>query len=134
MTGLDAHNNDFAKTTAYLASFVQHGEGRGRKISAFHAQGSCGGRHGGQFGRGSRSRGSCNGRGGLSGRGDGSGRGAKTDISARPYTDQEWALLRYNDKGKLFALRNKVELRKVDAAEISRIMVPEIGTIILGKG
>ena len=47
MTCSDAHKNDFDKMTAYLASFVQHGKGGGRKISAFHGQGSGGGRHGG---------------------------------------------------------------------------------------
>ena len=64
MTGLDAHKNDFAKTTAYLASFVQHGNEGGGKISAFHAQGSGGGLHGGRFGCGGRVRGGHKGRGG----------------------------------------------------------------------
>ena len=57
VTGLDAHKNYFVKTTAYLASFVQHGKGGGRKISGFHAQGSGGRRHRGCLGRGVRSRG-----------------------------------------------------------------------------
>ena len=52
VTSSDAHKNNFAKMTAYLDSFVEHGKGGGRKISAFHAQGSGGGRHRGQFGHG----------------------------------------------------------------------------------
>ena len=32
VTSLDAHKNDFSKMSAYLASFVQHGKGRGQKI------------------------------------------------------------------------------------------------------
>ena len=31
MTDSDDHKNDFVKTTAYLASFVQHGKGRRSK-------------------------------------------------------------------------------------------------------
>ena len=57
VTGLDAHKNDFVKTTAYLDSFVQHGKGGGQKISELHAQGSGGGRHRVCLGRGVRSRG-----------------------------------------------------------------------------
>ena len=49
VTGSDAHKNYFEKTVAYLDSFVQHGKGGGRKISSFHAQGSSGGRHGGEI-------------------------------------------------------------------------------------
>ena len=74
MTGSDAHKNDFAKTTAYFASFVQHGKGRGQKISAFNAQIS-GDR---RFGCGGRVRGVFNARGVRGGRGGGRGRGKKT--------------------------------------------------------
>ena len=45
VTGSGAHKNDFAKTMAYLASFVQHGKEGGQKISVFHAQVSGGGLH-----------------------------------------------------------------------------------------
>ena len=62
VTGLDSHKNDFAKALAYLASFLQHDKGGGRKISGFYAQGSVGERHGGCFGRGGRNIGGCNGR------------------------------------------------------------------------
>ena len=70
VNGSDAHKNDFAKTTAYLASFVQHSKGGGCKISAFHATGD-GGRHGGRFGHGGSGKGGRGGRGGRSGRGGG---------------------------------------------------------------
>ena len=83
MNGSDAHKNNFTKTTEYLASFVQHGKGRGRKISAFHAQDSIYGRHGGCFGRDGRVREGHNGKGGQCGRGGSGGREAKSDISAR---------------------------------------------------
>ena len=107
VTGLDTHKNDFVKTTAYLASFVQHSKGGGLKISVFHAQGSGGGFHRGRFSRGGRDGGGCNGRVGRGGCGCGGGRGAKPDICAISYTDQEWALLSYDDKGKVFALCDK---------------------------
>ena len=44
--------------------------------------------------------------------------GAKPDISIRSYTDQEWALLSYNEKGEVFALRDKYERQKINAVEI----------------
>ena len=115
VNGSDAHKNDFPKMTAYLASFVQHGKGRGQKFSAFHSQSSGGRRHGGRFSRG---RGGCGFRGVRGGRGGGGSRGAKPYISTISYNDKERALLSYDEKGKVFALRNKYEPRKINAVEI----------------
>ena len=81
VTGLDAHNNNFSKMTAYLASFVQYGRGGGQKISSFHAQGCGGGRPRGSFGCGGHRRGGRNCRGGQGGRGGSCDRGAKPDIA-----------------------------------------------------
>ena len=65
-------------------------------ISAFHAQGSGGKLHRGRIGCCGRGR---RGQGGHAGSG---GRGEKPNISAKSYTDQEWALIRYKEKGKVF--------------------------------
>ena len=129
VTGSYAHKNDFAKTTAYLASFVQHSKGGGRKISEFYAQGSGGGRHRGCFGRGIHGRGGCNVIGGQVVRRDIGVSGAKPDINFRSYTDQEWALLSFNEKWKLFALCNKAEPRKINAVKISEVSIAKIATI-----
>ena len=61
----------------------------------------------GLFGSGGRSRGGCNDIGGLVRHGGSGGRGDKPDISAISYTDQEQALLSYDEKGKLLDLRDK---------------------------
>ena len=63
------------KKMAYLSSFVQHGKGGGQKISAFHSQGSGGGRLRRLFVHGGRIRGGHNGKGGKGGRGGSGGRG-----------------------------------------------------------
>ena len=133
VTGLDAHKNDFAKTMEYLASFVQHGKGRVRNISAFHAQGSSGRRHGGIFGHGGRSGGGSGGRGGRGGCGCGIGRGPKPNISARSNTDQEWYRISYDEKGKVFALHNKAEPRMINEIDISEFSVDKIAKIAAGQ-
>ena len=89
VTGSDDHKNYFAKKTAYLASFVQHGNIGDQKIYAFHAQGSGGGRYRGCFGRGVRGRGGYNDIGGQYRHGGSGVRGTKPYISAISYTDQE---------------------------------------------
>ena len=129
VTILDAHQNDFAKTTAYLASFVQRGKGGGQKIYAFHAQGSVGGRHRRRFGCSGRGRGGRNRRGVHGVRGGSGDRGGKPDIAAISYTYQEWALLRYDYKGKVFALRDKAKPRKINAVEISEASISKIAKI-----
>ena len=97
-----------------MASFVQHGKGGGEKISAFHDQGSGEGRLRGRFGC---NRVVCNGRGGRGGRGGSDGRGDKPDIATRSHIHQEWALISYDEKVKVFALRNKAEPRKINVME-----------------
>ena len=57
--------------------------------------------------------------------------GAKPDISIRSYTDQEWALLSYNEKGEVFALRDKYERQKINAVEIQEDSIAKIANILV---
>ena len=49
------------------------------------------------------------------------------------YTDQEWALLSYDDKGKVFYFCNKTEPLKINAVEISESSIANISNIAAGK-
>ena len=80
-----------------------------------------------------RRRGGRNGRGGRGGRGCGGVRVAKPDIAARSCTDQEWELLIYDEKVKVFALRDKAEPRQINGVEISELSITKIANIAAGQ-
>ena len=86
LTVLDAYKNDFAKTTAYLDSLLQHGKGGGWNILAFNAHCSGGGRHRLSFGHRGHGRGGCNWRGGWGGHGGSCARGGRNLIFLSDHT------------------------------------------------